>query len=94
VGAADRLPRGRDLDQTLTVAVNVSAVQIHHANFANVVHQILFKAYEGRSIVVYTQRRSGARRVAIDVSTARPARPRLLTAEKVKRTFKWAHTGS
>jgi len=27
----------------LTVAVNVSAVQIHHANFAHVVHQILFE---------------------------------------------------
>jgi EAL domain-containing protein (putative c-di-GMP-specific phosphodiesterase class I)/DNA-binding winged helix-turn-helix (wHTH) protein len=27
----------------LTVAVNVSAVQIHHANFAHVLHQILFE---------------------------------------------------
>jgi predicted signal transduction protein with EAL and GGDEF domain len=27
----------------LTVAVDVSAVQIHNANFAHVVHQILFE---------------------------------------------------
>src|SRR5262249_37167033 len=29
--------------QSLTVAVNVSAVQIHHANFAHAVHEILFE---------------------------------------------------
>jgi predicted signal transduction protein with EAL and GGDEF domain len=30
-------------DKPLTVAVNVSAVQIHNANFAHVVHEILFE---------------------------------------------------
>ena len=35
--------RGGDLDEPLTIAVNVSAVQIHNANFAHAVHEILFE---------------------------------------------------
>ena len=44
MGAAHRLPRGRDAGtRPLIVAVNVSAVQLHSAQFAQLVHEILLQ---------------------------------------------------
>ena len=39
----DGMPRSGALDPALTVAVNVSAIQLHNANFAQLVHEILFQ---------------------------------------------------
>ena len=41
--AAPPAARPRRWTQPLTIAVNVSAVQIHNANFAQLVHEILFE---------------------------------------------------
>ena len=43
MGVAHSLPRGGKWSEPLTIAVNVSAVQIHSANFAPSVHEILFE---------------------------------------------------
>ena len=43
MGAAGGLPGGRGLDVPLSVAVNVSAVQIHEPGFAPAVHAILVR---------------------------------------------------
>jgi EAL domain-containing protein (putative c-di-GMP-specific phosphodiesterase class I) len=43
MGSEDRMSRSRHLDRPLTVAVNVSAVQIYSVNFPHMIHEILFE---------------------------------------------------